>query len=310
MEKSFIGYKKGDSKLVLTMPHSATVVPEGLKHNVNLEDEVVKRTVNGGVDLCVPFVTEFHEQEKHARIWSEIPRAILDMHRLSTDLDYKACEGKERGKSDPHGLVWIATVENDPSKMKRMLKKPYSLEELESLISNYHEYVGSINQAMRNAKSKHGMAIQFDLHSMPARIPGLIKEGEYKNGYLDRGPARRGIDLSKGELPDLILLDKGDQICDPAISEIVMTIFREYGLSIGKMLVRAVDTPSAYSLFANKQERKYCLGVEIVGHTFEPKRTEGELVYDPTDVEKYTNAFREVFSSLSNFEESLLSQRE
>mgnify|MGYP001574853359 CR=1 FL=1 len=172
------------------------------------------------------------------------------------------------------------------------------------------EYVGSINQAIRDAKSKHGMAIQFDLHSMPARIPGVIREGEYKNGYLDRGPARRGIDLSKGELPDLIILDKGDKICDPIISEMVVTIFRDYGLSIGKMPVRAVDTPSAYSLFANKQERKYCLGVEIVGHTFEPKRAEGELVYDPTEVKNYTAAFKEVFSSLSNFEESLLSKRE
>ena len=84
----FVRYLPGESNLVLTMPHSGMPVNlNRVRHHLMLGDLEVVKTVNTGVDLCVPDVTRGLEYRSAARIWTMLPRVALDVNRLVEHAD-------------------------------------------------------------------------------------------------------------------------------------------------------------------------------------------------------------------------------
>jgi N-formylglutamate amidohydrolase len=298
MFNRFIRSEIKNSSLVLSMPHSATNLPNNLNHNFNIDDEDAIKTLNQGVDLCVPYVSGFFEYNNASKIFSEVPRVIIDVNRLCEQVDYLSVEG--RGKeTDPHGLIWRTTTSLE-NNLKSILKKKYSKVELNELIEKvYTPYVSEIKYALKNAKEKKGIGINFDLHSMPACNIDVVKEGENKGAYVWSGKKERGK-ISDGNLPDLVLLHKKGLVSENIVDKVVST-FERNGLTIEEGDVRDPTKKAAYSQYADVENNIHCLGVEIVGHTFEPRRLDGLLEYNNKDEKKYKSAFLEVYEVLSNY---------
>lgn len=131
-KEGYIRVKPGTSNLVLTMPHSATEIPEGIKHNLKIDRDSIK-AFNFGIDLCVPFVTGFHEYDSAAKVWTTVPAAVLNVNRLINQVDKYAVEGGSE-ELQGHGMIWRASAEDSPEKIKPILKRPYTKEEFNNLL--------------------------------------------------------------------------------------------------------------------------------------------------------------------------------
>ena len=283
-----ITYDRGHSRLVLSMPHSAVGIPEGLDHHLDLRKGSVRRTIKAGTDYCVPFVTGMRDYKSAARIICWVPRAVFDVNRLSADM--LAVDGGS-DELDAHGMIWRATMDDPPSDM---LTHPYSREEFDELLRRiYDPFIKSTRHAMDHAVIKHGMAIRVDLHSMPANRMTQISDGKYKDAYrfgemVERGP------ISEGKYPDLLLV--GDHLCSRDISDRVIEIFSSQGLMIERLKVRE-DMASAAEHVADPGKSRHSFGIEIVGHDFEPGRRQGLLVYDDSKEKRFRRAFKKVFKT-------------
>jgi len=285
----FIHSEAGRSNLVLTMPHSAVRMPEGFQQHLRLDDEEVVKTLNSGIDLCVPNVTGFHDYQSASRVWTDIPRAVLDVNRIP-------CV-----EQDPHGIIWMATLADSTEKIRPMLTQPYAKDEFEALLGvGYHPFVAAVKSAMQVAKSRHGIAINFDLHSMPASLPRHVTEGPYKNAYLRGSRAERGPQ-SKSKLPDLLLLDKGPVVCSQGISDLILKIFESKGFLIERGRVRPSGAaPTANMIYGDPPNGMHSISIEIVGRTFEPLRGQGMIKYNPKGEKEMREAFYAVFKALES----------
>lgn len=296
---NYVKYKKGRSNLVLSIPHSAVKIPRGIHHNLNLADPEVKKTLNCGIDLCVPRVTGFYTYRSAARIWTMIPRVVLDVNRLISQADELAVEGGSKDLN-ASGMIWRATMADAVDKIRPLLTKRYTREEFQTLLRQaYYPYVNYTKSAMHRAKENHGIAIQFELHSQPGNRQCWVESGQYKNAYmmfekLGRGPTK------EGKLPDLIVLNAPPEICSPKITQLVMDVFTNHGLiaEMGHLMPKGVEY--AQSQYADPAHGMHSTGIEIVGHNFEPDRTEGKLNYDSRKEKQFKKAFHDCFKALES----------
>lgn len=288
--------KPGRSNLVLTMPHSASEIPEGVWHLLNLESEDVRRTLAGGVDLCVPFVTGFHDYKSAARVHTNVPRVVLDVNRLPGQADKYAVEGGSK-ELDPHGLIWRVSMTDDPAKIVDLLTRPYTWEEFSGLRRQLHDpYIEAAKTRMDQAKDRHGIAIRFDLHSMPGNRFSFVQDGKYKNAYLIGKRMERGS--GEGQYPDIIVLGSCVDTSSQEIRETMMTAFRDHGLLVDTMPIRPTTKGSSNKFYADPENGYHSIGVEIVGYNFEPVRTIGELGYNNEKEDEFRAVFSDVFKAL------------
>ncbi|MDO8480971.1 MAG: N-formylglutamate amidohydrolase [Nanoarchaeota archaeon] len=283
------------SSLVLSMPHSGDTLDDQIEHLLNLGDSEVVRTLYAGIDTCVPDVTGMREYASATRVWTTLPRAIIDPNRLLTQINQYAVEG-ESGEGNSSGLIWTATMGESVDVARDMLVRPYTRSEFEQLVAVGHKpFENAVKQAMDQAHKAHGIAIQFDLHSMPGRIPSYIPDGRHKGAYVFAKDAVRGE--GKGQMADLYLVEIGAETASPLIRETLLDVFRGHGLIVGQFPMSPVkDSP--YSRYADPARQRYSLAVEIVGHNFEPKRMAGDLTLNREQMPKFRAAFYDAFRAL------------
>ena len=289
---------RGSSKLLLTMPHSGTSLAD-VPHKLKVEKDYVRKAMNSRTDYCVPFVTGFHEQEDVSKIWTTLSALVIDVNRGDDNVDKYSLEGSIN-QSNPHGLIWRASMETDVDNIKDLLTAPYTKNELQELMNiGWHPYIDTVREEMFRLRAEHGVAINFALHSLPNSIPRQVRSGKYKNAYLFSEPVERGL-ITSGKMPDLILLDRGEDTCSPEISELVLETFRDHGFLIEKNSVApsSITSPRTY---IDPSKGLNFLGIEVVGHSFEPRRMEGVLEYNPQGEEKVKDAFYDVFEKLKNY---------
>jgi len=293
-----VNLARGSSKLLLTMPHSGTCLPD-IPHKLDLEKDYVRKAMNARTDYCVPFVTGFHEQDEVSKVWTTLTALAIDVNRGSDNVDKYSLDGATT-QSNPHGLIWRASAETDVKKIRDLLTAPYRREELQELMElGWHPYIDNVREEMFRLKAEHGIAINFALHSMPNSIPSQVRDGKYKNAYLFSKPVERGL-ISEGKMPDFVLLDRGEDTCSPEISDLVMETFQDYNFLIERNHVApsSITSPRTY---INPKKGLHFLGIEVVGHTFEPKRMQGALEYNPQGEAEVRDVFNDVFEKLKNY---------
>jgi len=306
MEKinEIIEFSQANSLLVLTDPHSATEddIPEdfSLEHRLFLDKGYARKTINSGIDYCVPMVTGFHDYVHASKVSTLYPRVYLDVNRGITDVDCYSVEngGKE---TKPHGLLWRASMEKFEDEIRDIRGMVSQSEFSEMLNIAYFPFVNTTRNLLNAAKDEHGIAILWDLHSMPPNKFSYVGNGKYKNAYL--GGEEVGIgSIENGKMPEFILMASKES-CDTSIYNYVFETFKRHGFTIE---VRARVASKAYSCSSslyNLGEGYNVLAIETVGHHgLEPGRTQGRLIFDPEPgiVDKCNNVFYECYEGLRN----------
>lgn len=318
MPNEFVEYLPGETPLILDMPHSAIEDPDNLPPFManNLRDsDKVRQTLRGAVDVAVPEITGFMEQESHHRVFTKIPRARLDVNRAITDVDEQSVEG--RGEPNhSHGLIWSVTVPTRTNisdlnrvedEMEDMLVRPYTENELQQMLDlGYTPYEESLRKAMDTAIDKHGKSVLLSLHTFPDRIAKKIPNGKRKNAYVLGPKATRGSlhNFMKGEMPDLIMIvnpnkDGIPQSCSTDIATIVKDVFERAGLIVSVGFGPFQGDNGATKLYADPANGRHVVGLELVSHDLEPGRAEGSLEVNTERASVLRNIYTQLFEKLS-----------
>ena len=288
MLNRYIHFTEGGTSLVLSMPHSALEIPDDLDHHLSNSPDA-QRTLRSGVDYSVPFATGFHGYEGPTKIWTAIPRVLLDVNRHRDMVDSRACKSYHGVYS--HGIIWAASLAESHEDIQDILTRPYSNEELETLLElGYDPYTQSVDQAMVDTLNNHGIAILFDLHSMWGNVL------EYGKGDND-GAYVVGSSMDE-ERPALVLLDKGETVCSSVISNLIMEVFQDHNLSIDRGTVLRSSRPSFISTYADPEKGKHAISIEINERHLVPGRQAGILSYTGVLESDLKKAFQECFRAL------------
>ncbi len=299
--ETHVRYEEGDSPLVLSMPHSAIQVPKNLTGPIaevyNFADINARRTLRTGADQAVPKITDFHNQLKHSRVWTELPRVLTDVNRGIEDVDRNSVEGKgDEGRA--HGLIWHKSLEKADKEPYTLLKRPYTPDEYQEILEqHYNPYRRAVRTAMDDVLKKHGYAIMLDCHTMPALALQMTAQG----AYTYEGPAKRGENFPE-EWPDLIMITNGGESCSPEISNIIRETFEEAGLIIMDGVGPFKGDRGSTALYADPDRNKHVIGLEFVSHNdLEHGRESGIVDINQMVAFKIREVFRAMFSDLGNF---------
>ncbi|MBD3361101.1 hypothetical protein GF366_04870 [Candidatus Peregrinibacteria bacterium] len=321
MEK-LIENKSGDSPLVLSMPHSGLMdpknLPEPIKDNYKTDERGIESTIKGA-DYAVPDITNFHLQNEHSRVSTNLPRVCLDVNRSIDEVDGISVEGGgEPGHAN--GLIWWAPLEKidkfdipeeeQNNRLRRrllenpLLKRPYTKQEFQEILSfAYNPYIEAINLKIREALEKHGLAVLLDLHTLPGNEVSVVQP---INAYFAKEEAVRG--RNPGEMPDLILITNEGKSCHPKISEIITETFEKAGLIVAPGKGPFKGDHGSTALYADPAEGKHVVGMEFVGHDIEKGRTRGEITLSSEQkaIRYIRSVYNKMFSRLANLKKQNL----
>ncbi|MBW2967626.1 N-formylglutamate amidohydrolase [Candidatus Woesearchaeota archaeon] len=300
-----VRYEKGESQLVLTAPHIGTEIPEGLVHKLDVARLEEEGLWPHCVDIGVADASGFKHYASAARIWPTFPRILLDPNRTTDDIDGLSVECL-RGGLDPMGMIWRCTAARSEEEILPILTDRYTTEEFNHLLKVlYTPWVAAVQDAMDRAVERHGQAIMFELHSMPLLNIGKCKRGVYRHAYMFGVPDSEA-DIQESDLPDLMLLNGGNDPTPKGITDIIYTVFSDHGFKVDAGVLRTQKNPdgskkaSAHDQYTNPAKRKYSTALELVVPV-DDKLHLDTLRWGPEREARLRRAYHEVFSELEGF---------
>jgi N-formylglutamate amidohydrolase len=294
----------GKSPLVLSMPHSIAVIPPDLpafaRSNINFGAPEVDLTLRMGCDYGVSMATGFLNccSPKYHRVWTTLPRVILDVNRSTEEVDNLSVEGKGEPKH-AHGLIWRATAGRHESEMRDILKRPYKEEEfMQLLLYGYYPYQNAVRKAMDAAVADNGLAILVELHTLPIKALGSVNSGRYNGAYalVEREPPRGKFGQG---CPDLIMITNGGESAHPLVEQIVREEFETEGYIVDRGIGKLKGDHGATVMYGNPEERKYVIALELADRELETGRMEGRLITNWSEAMKLRPIYKRVFERLS-----------
>ncbi len=271
--------------LLLSMPHSGTEIPLKLHPRIMLalDQAYVLEAIQKACDSCVPTATGFHQYDQTSKVWTTLPRLVIDVNRGKEDVDGYSLEGALGSK--PHGLVWRSSIEERAEDIKLLLKRPYTRQELDQLTAiAYDPYIHFLEQEFPRLQKQYGRAVLLELHSMPACIPGRVETGIHMNAYLEYPATEKGS-LAQGKVPDIVISDRGK--CDESIIKLVRTIFGDHEFLVDRMAsgIAPGNMNSPRARLADPGAGKHSLNLETVD-------------WPGQDMEKLKSAYLDLFNEL------------
>lgn len=295
---SYVHYREGETPLVLSMPHSAIEVPTSLDGPIakvyNFADETARRAIRAGADQAVPQMTDFHAQTRHSRVWTDMPRVLIDVNRGPEDIDNNSLEGETK-EGHAHGIIWNKSLEAVGDTPVPLLKRPYTPDEYRKILErHYNPYGEAVRGAMDNVLKEHGYAVLLDCHTMPAVALQMTPGGAY--AYTD--PAKRGENFPE-EWPDLIMITNEGQSCGSVISSIVRETFQEAGLIVMDGTGPFKGDRGSTVLYADPENNRHVVGLEFVSHNdLECRREKGIVDINNLVAFRVRQVFEKMFEKL------------
>ncbi|MFC1656037.1 N-formylglutamate amidohydrolase [Patescibacteria group bacterium] len=297
---TYVRYEEGESPLVLSMPHSAIQVPKDLSGPIadvfKFGDEDAERTIRAGADQSVPKITGFQNQLRHSRVWTKLPRALVDVNRGIEDVDENSVEGQGK-EGRAHGLIWHQSLERKGDDPFELLKRPYTHKEYQEILErHYNPYRQAVRAAMDTVLEKHGYAILIDCHTMPA----VNLEATPAGAYTYTGPAKRGEKFPE-EWPDLVLITNEGESCSSVISNIVRKTFKDAGLIVMDGTGPFKGDKGSTVLYADPEEGRHVVGLEFVAHNgLEFGREQGCVDINNIVAHQVRQVFTDMFAELES----------
>src|SRR5688572_19447979 len=173
-------YRRGDSALIVSMPHVGTFIPHGVGRA--LTDCAARRP---DTDWHLPRLYDFVEDLGATTIVATHSRYVVDVNRPPDGANLYP------GQDTPR-LCPIDTFGSQPLYRDG---EPTDEEIARRLDAVWHPYHRRLESEIERVRAEHGRAILWDAHSIAAEVPRLFP----------------------GRLPDLNLGTADGASCDPAL---------------------------------------------------------------------------------------------
>jgi N-formylglutamate amidohydrolase len=190
-----------ETPLVVEVPHAGVLVDAESLATL----AAPARAIGQDADLWVDELYAKAPSLGATLVVAHASRYVCDLNRAETDVDGLAVVGAT-ARSAPHGLIWRATTDNQPS-----LSAPLSREELERRLDlvyrPYHQTVGTLLEAKRR---KFGFAVILCAHSMPSQ--GRVGHPDAGRERADVVPGSRGRTSAAAvviDTPDVLARERG-----------------------------------------------------------------------------------------------------
>ena len=176
---------RGDSPLVLAMPHSGTFLPPGIMARLNAKGQLLADTdwhVHRLYDGLLPGAT--------------VVRALF--HRYVIDANRPPSDESLYPGQNTTGLIPRTDFDGLPI----WTHPPDAADTADRLLAFHTPYHAALAAELARVRARHGVAILYDCHSIRSRIPFLFD----------------------GILPDLNIGTAGGASCDPRLTGAVMAV--------------------------------------------------------------------------------------
>ncbi|MFQ3248962.1 N-formylglutamate deformylase [Glaciecola sp.] len=170
---------QGDSPIILGQPHSGTYVPEHIHANLN---DLGRQLLD--TDWHVPKLYE-GLLEGASIVRANFSRYVIDANRDPKGTNLYPGQNTTT-------LVPLSSFDGEP-----IWNKEPSAEDIQQRLNDYHRvYHQALEAEIARVKSKFGIAVLYDCHSIRSKIPFLFDD----------------------QLPDLNVGDNSGASCDPAFT--------------------------------------------------------------------------------------------
>lgn len=211
--------------LVLSSPHSGNVYPRRFLDRVKLDLAVLRRSEDAFVDDLFSGAHALGAPLIRARF----PRAYLDVNREPYELDPRMFEGSvpafanTRSVRVAGGLGTIPRVAGQAQEIYgSRLPVDEALGRIEKLHKPYHR---RLRELVEMARSKFGVAVLIDCHSMPSG-PLQPNASAIVSSDLLRSEARRR--------PDIVVGDRYGTSCASALVDLVEAELKRLGYAVAR----------------------------------------------------------------------------
>lgn len=197
MMKKFT-FVEGKSPLLISIPHSGCIVPEGIAKRMTREASAVRDT-----DWYVPRLYEFVHELDASVLESHISRFVVDLNRDPEDRvlyqNYASTGVCPTHHFDGAPIYRDGFIIEDEEKSSR----------ISQYWQPYHE---QLSQKLNEIRDKHGFALLWDAHSIRSEVPNLFP----------------------GLLPELNIGTNDSSSCDVRVQGLVYEIaqYHEYSVVV------------------------------------------------------------------------------
>ena len=224
--------------LVVASPHSGRDYGDAFLVRTVLDRRAIRSSEDAYVDLLLDDVGSLGIPVLTARV----PRAVIDLNRAPEELDPAVIRDVPRGATNPRitsGLGVIPRVVSQGRAIYRgKISRSEAQERIETVWRPYHDRLADL---MARARSRFGLAVLLDVHSMPHEaIEGTA------------GP---------GGTPEIVLGDRFGASADPGLMDLVEAVFIDAGLRVA----RNAPFAGAYmtQTYGKPADRMHAIQIEI-----------------------------------------------
>lgn len=151
---------RGDSPLLISIPHMGTFLPPDLKHRMTPEALRLSDT-----DWHVDKLYWFAQDMGGSMLMATHSRYVIDLNRPQDDQHLYPGQVKT-------GLCPLETF--DGEKLYKEGEEPDDIEKLNRIVAYWQPYHETIEAELKRIKERHGYAILYDAHSIRTEVPRLF----------------------------------------------------------------------------------------------------------------------------------------
>ena len=201
-----------ESCAVFASPHSARVYPPDLLTRSVLDQRALRSSEDAYVDLLVQSAPALGAP----LLLGGVPRAYVDVNRAAGELDPALIDGVPRGVLNPRVASGLGVIPRVVAGGRAIYRGKLTRAEAERRIAAFWvPYHDTLSELLAAQRARFGMAILFDMHSMPHEAIA--------------GHARRGQPA-----PQVVIGDRFGASAAPGLVEAVEGIFAATGLRVAR----------------------------------------------------------------------------
>lgn len=260
--------------LICASPHSGRLYPRAMMKSVALDAAAIRRSEDAFVDALVASAPEFGA----ALICARYARAYIDVNREPYELDQAMFEDKLPAYANGRtarvaaGLGSIAKVVAEGQEIYRgKLMFSDARDRIDKVHRPYHR---ALQDLIRGARERFGVAVLIDWHSMPAAAAG--------------GDARLAG-------ADMVLGDRFGASCAPAVTRVVEQTLEKQGYRV----VRNTPYAGGYTteFYGRPKDGVHTLQVELNRALYFDEQT----LQPNRGFERLTDNLTDLFRTLAEF---------
>lgn len=187
LHSGFVERVRGESPLVLGLPHTGTEIPEAIFERLNEHGRALADT-------------DWHVERLYAGLVPDVTIVRTRIHRYVIDVNRDPTGASLYPGQNTTGLVPLTDFDGRP--IWQQGAEPDEREIARRRERWFEPYHAILKAELERLRARHGFVVLYDCHSIRSRIPFLFE----------------------GELPDFNIGTDGGRTCDPALERGVASL--------------------------------------------------------------------------------------